>query len=62
MRAGASSARSQQSYEALGNSPTAIEYYERFLEIWRDAEPDLQHYNEEARRGLTRLRGVVEPS
>ena len=49
-----------QSYEALGDSTRAIEYYERFLEIWRDAEPDLQHYNEEARRGLTRLRGVVD--
>ena len=60
MRAGASSARSPQSYEAPGDSRRAVEYYELFLEIWRDAKPDLQHYNEEARRSLTRLLGAVD--
>ncbi len=46
-----------RSYEALGDTDRAVQYYERFLNIWKDAEPDLRHYADEARQGLGRLRG-----
>lgn len=44
-----------RSYEALGDTARAEEYYERFVTVWRDAEPDLQHYADEARGALERL-------
>jgi tetratricopeptide (TPR) repeat protein len=45
-----------ESYEALGKIPEAIDNYDRFLELWDDAEPDLQVFSERARAGVTRLR------
>ncbi len=46
--------------QALGRHSVAVDFYartERFVRVWRDAEPDLQHYADEAREGLVRLRG-----
>ena len=46
-----------RSYEALGLTQTARRYYRQFVDIWREAEPDLRHYADEAQSGLERLRG-----
>ena len=46
-----------RSYEFLGDIVRAKQNYERFVRVWEDAEPDLQHYADEAREGLDRLRG-----
>jgi len=43
------------SLERLGRSDEAARYYGLFLDAWREAEPDLQHYAEQARQGLDRL-------
>jgi len=47
--------RRARSYEFIGDTELAAQYYERFLDVWKDAEPDLQHFNDEARDGLERL-------
>jgi tetratricopeptide (TPR) repeat protein len=44
-----------ESYEALGRTTEAVEHYSRFLELWKDAEADLQVLNQRAREGLSRL-------
>jgi tetratricopeptide (TPR) repeat protein len=41
-------------YEEMGRREEAIEQYERFLEIWKDADKDLPEYTD-ARRRLDRL-------
>ncbi len=46
-----------RAYESWGEIEKAVRYYNRFLDIWSRAEPDLQHYADEARQGLGRLRG-----
>jgi serine/threonine protein kinase/Tfp pilus assembly protein PilF len=43
-------------YEELGERVKAIERYEEFLEIWKDADPDLEKVPD-ARRRLARLKG-----
>ena len=42
------------SYEQLGERVRAREAYERFIEVWSDAEPELRHYLEQAEEGLAR--------
>ena len=44
------------SYESLGETELATRYYRQFVDIWKDAEPDLQHYADEARQALARVR------
>ncbi len=44
-----------QCYEGLGDVDRAVEYYARFVDHWKDADPELQPMVEEARAGLERL-------
>jgi tetratricopeptide (TPR) repeat protein len=47
-------------YEAKGERAKAADFYGRFTELWREADPDLQPRVREAKRRLVRL--VREPS
>ncbi len=49
--------RAGQLYEQLGERQKAIEHYNAFLEMWRDADPELQPVVEEVRARLARLVG-----
>ena len=42
-------------YDELGETEEAVEYYTRFIELWRDADPTLQPQVEEARDRLEAL-------
>jgi DNA-binding SARP family transcriptional activator len=44
-----------QSHAALGHRPEAEEYYRRFIERWRDADPELQPQIARARQRLAEL-------
>jgi len=46
-----------RSYEELGETQSARRYYRQFVDIWKEAEPELQHYADEARKGLERIGG-----
>ena len=46
-----------RSYEALGETERARSYYRMFVDIWNQAEPELQHYADEALSRLDQLRG-----
>lgn len=53
---GLSYLRRAEIYENLGDTENAIKYYTRFLELWRDADPELQSdWVEPARQRLERL-------
>jgi len=41
--------------ERLGNRERALEGYAKVVQAWRNADPELQPYVEEARAALTRL-------
>jgi tetratricopeptide (TPR) repeat protein len=43
-------------YEELGERARAAAAYERFLTLWKDADPEFQPQLREARAGLTRVR------
>ncbi|MDQ8153359.1 MAG: protein kinase [Gemmatimonadota bacterium] len=43
-------------YEAKGNSAKAIEHYQKFTTLWKDADPELQPKVREARARLDALR------
>lgn len=43
-------------YEAKGDRAKAIEHYERFIQLWRNADPELQPRVAEARRRIELLR------
>ena len=45
-----------QLYEQLGDRPRAIAAYEQFLEIWKEASPELRGQVRLAREGLIRLK------
>jgi tetratricopeptide (TPR) repeat protein len=45
--------------EAKGERQAAIEAYERFLEFWNDADPDLQPIVRDVRERVTRLRSAI---
>ena len=42
--------------EAKGDKQQAIEAYERFIELWRDADPDLQSIVRAVSERVARLR------
>jgi hypothetical protein len=46
----------------LGNRERAIEGYTLVAEAWRNADPELKTYVDEARAGLARLGGEKRPS
>jgi tetratricopeptide (TPR) repeat protein len=47
--------------EQLGEPARAAEAYERFLELWKDADPALEPQKKEAREGLERVRKGMGP-
>ncbi|MFN2564355.1 MAG: protein kinase [Gemmatimonadaceae bacterium] len=47
-------------WEAKGDRAKAAAYYAKFVEVWKDADPDLQPKVTEVRRRLARLR-ALEP-
>jgi tetratricopeptide (TPR) repeat protein len=48
-------------YEARGDRDNAARAYARFIELWKDADPDLQPQVAEARRRLSKLTLVEKP-
>jgi hypothetical protein len=42
-------------YEAKGDRVHAVRYYTKFVELWKDADPDLQPKVAEVKRKLARL-------
>jgi tetratricopeptide (TPR) repeat protein len=44
-------------YEARGDQGRAVEYYGRFVELWKNADPELQPKVADVRRRLAQLRG-----
>ncbi len=49
--------RRAEIYERLGDRENARLHYSRFIELWEDADPELQLQVEAARRALARLSG-----
>jgi len=43
-------------HEELGNMDAAIENYQKFIELWKDCDPELQPLVEQARVAIERLR------
>jgi len=50
-----------QLYEAKGDVVKAAEHYRAFIELWKDADPELQPRVAEARRRLAKLTPVEKP-
>jgi len=46
-------------YEKLGNQEEAIEHYTRFVELWKDCDPELRPLVDDVEARLERLRGEV---
>jgi tetratricopeptide (TPR) repeat protein len=44
-------------HESLGHREQAVEYYGKFIELWKDADPELQEQVEATRAALVRLMG-----
>jgi tetratricopeptide (TPR) repeat protein len=42
-------------YDAKGDREKAMSHYSRFIELWKDADPDLQPHVQKARERLTQL-------
>jgi tetratricopeptide (TPR) repeat protein len=47
-------------YEQLGERDKAAAAYERFVALWKDADPQLQPQVREARAGLARVRDAAK--
>jgi DNA-binding SARP family transcriptional activator len=45
-------------YEAKGDRAKAVRYYERFTELWRTADPELQPRVTEARKRIESLQSA----
>jgi len=43
-------------YEQKGELEEAVNYYKRFLDIWKDADPDLADFAD-AKKRLAQLKG-----
>ena len=52
---GPSYLRRAEIYEHLGETEKAIDYYTRLVELWKDADPELKPYVEDARAQIDRL-------
>jgi hypothetical protein len=50
-----------QLYESMGNIDKAIENYRAFIDLWKNADPDLQPRVADARKRLARLTAVEKP-
>ena len=50
-----------QLYDAKGNAAKAVEHYRAFIELWKNADPELQPRVADARRRLARLAPVERP-
>jgi tetratricopeptide (TPR) repeat protein len=44
-------------YEQRGDRERAIDYYQRFVDLWKNADPELQQQVEEVRGRIVRLAG-----
>jgi tetratricopeptide (TPR) repeat protein len=44
-------------YEERGNHPKALDYYSRFVDLWKDADPELQPVVRDVHGRLARLAG-----
>lgn len=44
-------------YERMGNGQKAVEYYDRFIQLWKGADPELQPLVEDARARIAALIG-----
>ena len=44
-------------YEARGDRAKALEYYGRFVNLWKDADPELQPVVRDVRARMARLAG-----
>ncbi|HEX9581573.1 MAG TPA: tetratricopeptide repeat protein, partial [Gemmatimonadales bacterium] len=51
------SRRLAELYDQLGRREKAIEYYDKFVELWKDADPELQPVVRDVRGRLARLVG-----
>jgi tetratricopeptide (TPR) repeat protein len=49
--------RRGQLYERLGDAAKAVDHYAKFVEMWADAQPELQPLVEQARGRIAALRG-----
>jgi tetratricopeptide (TPR) repeat protein len=49
-------------HQQLGQAPEAIELYERFIEAWKDADPELQPLVDRARSAVAAIRGELAPN
>jgi tetratricopeptide (TPR) repeat protein len=49
--------RAGELYEAKGNTEKALEYYNQFVELWQDADPELQPIVQDVRQRMARLVG-----
>jgi hypothetical protein len=49
------SERLAQLYDAKGESAKAVKYYQKFVELWKSADPELQPRVVAARARLARL-------
>jgi tetratricopeptide (TPR) repeat protein len=50
-----------QLYEAMGKSEKAAEHYRAFIDLWKNADPELQPRVADAKRRLARLTPVEKP-
>jgi tetratricopeptide (TPR) repeat protein len=48
-------------YEARGDRQKAIAYYQKFVALWKDADPELQPRVAEVRKRIARLAAVERP-
>jgi hypothetical protein len=55
VRAGRSHLRQGEIHEQLGRREQAIEQYRRFVDLWRDCDPEFRPLVEQARAALSRL-------
>ena len=45
-------------YEAKGNNARALDAYARFVDLWKNADPELQPTVRDVRARIDRLRGL----
>jgi tetratricopeptide (TPR) repeat protein len=61
MRLPAIRERLGQLYESMGDTAKAIANYHAFIELWKNADPELQPRVADARRRLARLTQPEQP-